>query len=73
MAELTVPRVYSERRLLFQLRPLGLHSDVNNIDSLSKFDHQRYPPVGVEIPMAHGTACRSRTLQLERNMTVQYL
>ena len=40
---------------------------------MSKFDHQRYPPVGVEIPMAHGTACRSRALQLGRNMTVQYL
>ena len=66
-------RGVTARRELFQLRPLGLYNDVNNIDSLSKFDHQRYPPVGVEIPMAHGTACRSRALQLERNMTVQYL
>ena len=74
MAELAVPRGNFARRALFQLRPLGaLYNDVNNIDSLSKFDHLRYPPVGVEIPMAHGTACRSRALQLERNMTVQYL
>ena len=74
MAELAVPRGNSVRRVFFKLRPLGaFYNDVNNIGSLSKFDHQRYPPVGVEIPMAHGTACRSRALQLERNMTVQYL
>ena len=74
MAELAVPRGSSARLALFQLRPLGaFYNDVNNIASLSTFDHQRYPPVGVEIPMAHGTACRSRALQLERNMTVQYL
>ena len=74
MAELAVPWGNSARRTLFQLRPLGaFYNDVNNIDSLSKFNYQRYLAVGVEIPMAHGTACRSGALQLERNMTVQYL
>ena len=30
-------------------------------------------PFALKFPMAHGTACRSRASQLERNMTVQYL
>ena len=30
----------------------GVYNRFHNTDSLSKFDHQRHPPVGVEIP--HG-------------------
>ena len=69
MAELAVPRGSAVN--CSANAAMGVYY---NIGPLSKFDHQRYPPVGVEIPHGprHGLSVPG-TSAFELNMAVQYL
>ena len=51
----------------------GVYNDVIILTRCQSVIISDIRPFALKFPMAHGTACRSRALQLKSNMTVQYL